>query len=107
MKTFAPVNLGVVLLRLAAQLSVTFTHSWTGLEAVRCGLPSITLLPTSGLMTRHICADQLVTSSHFACGEAADHTFRLVRHLLATKLSVQIQRNSRLRGVSGRLRLIF
>src|SRR5260370_41229503 len=24
----------------------------------------------------YICADQLVTSSHFACGEAADHTFR-------------------------------
>src|SRR5260370_12626223 len=27
----------------------------------------------------YICADQLVTSSHFACGEAADHTFRLRR----------------------------
>src|SRR6266403_4742083 len=28
----------------------------------------------------YICADQLVTSSHFACGEAADHTFRLSRN---------------------------
>src|SRR5713101_1478835 len=28
----------------------------------------------------YICADQLVTSSHFACGEAADHTFRLADH---------------------------
>jgi hypothetical protein len=31
MKAFAPANLGVVLLQLASQLSVTFTHNWTGL----------------------------------------------------------------------------
>src|SRR5260370_30655921 len=29
----------------------------------------------------YICADQLVTSSHSACGEAADHTFRFADHL--------------------------
>src|SRR5260370_29133726 len=28
----------------------------------------------------YICADQLVTSSHFACGEAADHTFRFANY---------------------------
>jgi hypothetical protein len=28
----------------------------------------------------YICAVRLVTSSHFACGEAADHTFRMGDH---------------------------
>src|SRR5260370_18827308 len=50
----------------------------------------------------YICADQLVTSSHFACEEAADHTFRLRRtpsridakrgdHSLQADLSVLIR----------------
>jgi hypothetical protein len=50
MKTFVPVNLGIVLLRLASQLSVTFTHNWTGLGSSALRLLSITLLPTSGLL---------------------------------------------------------